>query len=122
MTTLRSGRVVDLSPPPHDATKDKEISPLTKEAEDVPLKESDKEDTSEPEVVVKPPTAAPFPQRLIPSHKGNPRDEVLDVIKQVKLNLPFLDAIKQIPAYAKVIKDLLTVKRKMKVKKNVCLE
>ena len=43
------------------------------------------------------------------------------MLKQVKLNLSFLDAIKKILAYAKVIKDLLTVKRRLKVKKNVFL-
>ena len=35
----------------------------------------------------------------------------------MKLNIPLLDAIKQIPSYAKFLKDLCTVKRKLSVNK-----
>ena len=35
----------------------------------------------------------------------------------MKLNIPLLDAIKQIPSYAKFLKDLCTVKRKLGVNK-----
>jgi hypothetical protein len=39
------------------------------------------------------------------------------VFKQVQINIPFLDAIQQIPSYAKFLKDLVTVKRKTNVPK-----
>ena len=39
----------------------------------------------------------------------------------MKVNLPLLDVIKQVPAYAKVLKDLCTVKRRHHVKKTVFL-
>ena len=39
--------------------------------------------------------------------------------KQVKVYIPLLDAIKQVPSYAKFLKDLCTIKRKLKVKKSV---
>nr|GEY54389.1 hypothetical protein [Tanacetum cinerariifolium] len=42
-------------------------------------------------------------------------DFELETFKQVKINLPLIDAIKQIPAYAKFLKDLYTQKRKLKV-------
>ena len=50
-------------------------------------------------------------------------DEMLDVFKQVKINLPLLDAIKQVPSYTKFLKDLCTQKRKSKshVQKKVLL-
>ena len=35
----------------------------------------------------------------------------------MKLNIPLLDAIKKIPSYAKFLKDLCTVKRKLGVNK-----
>ena len=38
------------------------------------------------------------------------------MFKQVKINIPLLDAIKQIPSYAKFLKDLCTIKRKLNVK------
>jgi len=37
---------------------------------------------------------------------------MMEVSKQVKINLPLLDAIKQVPAYAKFLKDLCTQKRR----------
>jgi len=39
----------------------------------------------------------------------------------VQINIPFLDAIQQVPSYAKFLKDLVTVKRKTNVPKKVCL-
>ena len=59
---------------------------------------------------------APFPERLkAPSHFGKQGEKIQDMMetfKQVKVNIPLLDAIKQIPAYAKFLKDLCTQKRK----------
>ena len=37
-------------------------------------------------------------------------------MKKVKLNIPLLDAIKQIPKYAKFLKELCTTKRAFKLK------
>ena len=39
----------------------------------------------------------------------------------MKVNIPLLDAIKQIPSYAKFLKDLCTVKRKHQVSKKAFL-
>lgn len=63
---------------------------------------------------------APFPAALAsntPSpfaKKGKSMDEMMDLFKQVQINLPLLDAIKQVPAYAKFLKDLCTQKRRMR--------
>ena len=46
---------------------------------------------------------------------------MLEVIRQVKVNIPLLDMIKQIPAYAKFFKDLCTVKRGLTVDKKAFL-
>ncbi|KAL3569991.1 hypothetical protein D5086_027240 [Populus alba] len=40
---------------------------------------------------------------------------------RVRINIPLLDAIKQVPSYAKFLKDLCTVKRKLNVKKKAFL-
>uniref|UniRef100_A0A151UGF4 Retrovirus-related Pol polyprotein from transposon opus n=1 Tax=Cajanus cajan TaxID=3821 RepID=A0A151UGF4_CAJCA len=40
--------------------------------------------------------------------------EILESFKKVEVNIPLLDAIKQIPRYAKFLKDLCTHKRKLK--------
>ena len=44
-----------------------------------------------------------------------------EVFKQVKINILLLDAIKQIPSYAKFLKDMCTAKRKHNVLKKVFL-
>jgi len=43
------------------------------------------------------------------------------MFNQVKLNVPLLDAIQQVPAYAKFLKDIYTKKRKTNVPKKVFL-
>uniref|UniRef100_A0A151UFC1 Uncharacterized protein n=1 Tax=Cajanus cajan TaxID=3821 RepID=A0A151UFC1_CAJCA len=40
--------------------------------------------------------------------------EILETFRKVEVNIPLLDAIKQIPRYAKFLKDLGTHKRKLK--------
>ena len=46
-------------------------------------------------------TPAPFPQRLRLPQKRSTNDEIYKLFEQVKINIPLLDAIKQIPAYSK---------------------
>ena len=60
---------------------------------------------------------SPYPHRLGAPKKVNNHSEIYELFKQVKLNIPLLDAIKQIPSYAKFLKDLCTVKRKLAINK-----
>ncbi|GJT36126.1 DNA-directed DNA polymerase [Tanacetum coccineum] len=46
--------------------------------------------------------------------RGPHSEDMWETFKLVKINLPLIDAIKQISAYAKFLKDLCTQKRKMK--------
>ena len=48
-------------------------------------------------------------------------EKMLEMFNQVKLNVPNLDAIQQVPAYAKFLKDMCTKKRKTNVPKKVFL-
>ena len=68
------------------------------------------------EVVTKEPatknsTPPPFPQALKAKKKAINQIEILEVLRQVKVNMPLLDMIKQVPTYAKFFKDLCIVKR-----------
>jgi hypothetical protein len=65
---------------------------------------------------------APFPQMLLELKKGTTNQDILEVFKQVKINIHLLDAIKQIPSYAKFLKDLCIVKRKLFVKTKAFLQ
>ena len=40
---------------------------------------------------------------------------IYEVFKQVRINIPLLDTIKQTPLYAKFLKDLCIVKRKINI-------
>lgn len=46
---------------------------------------------------------APFPHRLKDNRKGTQFEEILEVVKQVQINIPLLDAIKQVPSSAKFL-------------------
>ncbi|XP_057502691.1 uncharacterized protein LOC130786401 [Actinidia eriantha] len=48
-------------------------------------------------------------------------DEIYKLFEQVKINIPLLDAIKQIPAYSKFLKELCTNKRPNQVHKKAFL-
>jgi hypothetical protein len=50
------------------------------------------------------------------SKKEDKENEILEVFEKVELNIPLLDAIKQIPKYAKFLKELCTTKRAFKLK------
>ena len=61
---------------------------------------------------------APFPNRL---RKNMHMEKILEMFNQVKLNVPLLDVIQQVPAYAKFLKNMCTKKRKTNVHKKVFL-
>ena len=48
-------------------------------------------------------------------------DKIIEIFNQAKTNVPLLDAIQQIPSYAKFLKDMCTKKRKANVPKKVFL-
>ena len=63
----------------------------------------------------------PFPQALKGKKNAINQAEFLEVLRQVKVNIPLLDMIKQVPTYAKNLKDLCTVKRGLNVDKKAFL-
>ena len=63
----------------------------------------------------------PFPQLLRGKKRVNNSSDIFEVLRQVKVNIPLLDMIKQVPTYAKFLKDLCTVKRGLNVNKKAFL-
>jgi len=107
--TLRSGKVIE-KPTLEPCEKD-ELIPEDKEGvESEHCKEK-----------IDFPPASPFPHAMTKQRKVNHNSEIFEIFKQVRINIPLLDAIKQVPSYAKFLKDLCTVKRKLNVKKKVFL-
>ena len=63
----------------------------------------------------------PFPQALKKGKNSVNQTEILELLRQVKVNIPLLDMIKQVPTYAKIFKDLCTMKREFNVNKKAFL-
>ena len=115
ITTLRSGKVIDKT----IHSKEQERSTFSEPENNG--KDDGKHDEPEPIMNDKLSFPAPFPQRLEPIKNLNKNSEIFEVLRQVKVNIPLLDAINQIPSYAKFLKDLCTVKRKLNVQKKAFL-
>ncbi|RVW63996.1 Retrovirus-related Pol polyprotein from transposon 17.6 [Vitis vinifera] len=73
------------------------------------------------EELMKKRTSPPFPQALHGKRGIKNASEILEVLRQVKVNIPLLDMIKQVPTYAKLLKDLCTIKRGLNVNKKTFL-
>ena len=102
--TLKSGKEIE--------------QPVPKIAE-----ETKREKEAEPEIIIiredsmKKNMPPPFPQALRGKKKITNQTEIWEVLRQVKVNIPLLDMIKQVPTYAKFLKDLCTVKRGLGIEK-----
>ena len=66
-------------------------------------------------------TPSPFPQALKGKKKAINQEKILEVLRRMKVNIPLLDMIKQVPTYAKFLKDLCTLKRGLDVDKKAFL-
>ena len=110
VTTLRSGKIIE-----KDIPKNNTHDEFSK------IKSSDEILEPKSNEIERCPILTPFSQRLIPPQKMNQNFGILEVLKQVKVKIPLLDAIKKIPSYAKFLKDLCTVKLKLNVHKKAFL-
>jgi hypothetical protein len=63
----------------------------------------------------------PFPQRLVKPKKEKKLFDIFETLRKVEINIPLLDAIQQIPAYAKFLKDCCTHKRKFQEHETMAL-
>jgi hypothetical protein len=123
IVTPRSGKRMDnkvMNPEEEQQEKEEQ-----KEQEGDNQKEADAETSTVTPVIKEPPRAfvpkAPYPERLQAPRNGGKLEDILEVFKQVQINIPLLDAIQQIPSYAKFLKDLVKVKRKTNVPKRAVL-
>ena len=106
--TLRSGKKLK-QPAPKTVKQGQEAKET--ELEEVVMKQTAEKISTPP----------PFPQALKAKKKAINQAEMLEVWRQVKVNIPLLDMIKQVPTYAKILKNLCTVKRGLNVDKKAFL-
>ena len=112
--TLRNGKQYQA----REAAEERERTSEKQPVPTVPPQESERALPSEPSKSYTP--KAPFPEALerpksLGKHGVN-MQEMLEIFKHVQINLPLLDAIQQVPAYAKFLKELCTQKRKLRSK------
>ncbi|XP_068307439.1 uncharacterized protein [Pyrus communis] len=55
----------------------------------------------------------PYPERLKPKAKDQQLTDFMKTLAKVQINLPLIDAIENIPSYAKFLKDVCTKKKKL---------
>ncbi|KAL4297799.1 hypothetical protein GQ457_12G008690 [Hibiscus cannabinus] len=55
----------------------------------------------------------PFPQRFKKHKEDNQFKRFVDMLDQLHIDVPFLEAIDQMPTYAKFLKDIITKRRKI---------
>ena len=106
--TLRSGKEVDqpMPKPVEESRQGEEMQP-----ENILLEEDSMKYRIPP----------PFPQALRGKNKATQQAAILEVLRQVKVNIPLLDLINQVPAYAKILKDLCTIKKGLGIEKKAFL-
>jgi hypothetical protein len=93
------------------------VKPRTEVKSQVPPLEASTSKVNELEKV----NAPPFPQKLVKPKKENKMFDIFEILRKVQINIPLLDAIKQIPSYAKSLKDCCTNKRRFQEHETVAL-
>ncbi|KAL7618640.1 hypothetical protein Lser_V15G00869 [Lactuca serriola] len=96
--------------------------PKEEEEEELVIEEPPKKDEKKEEMVEKKKpeekeakiTPPPFPSRLRSNKKEREDSEIMAMFRKVEVNIPLLDAIKQVPRYAKFLKELCTSKKKLR--------
>ena len=107
VVTLRSGTELRPAVPEPAKKAPTVVKPLEEEQ---PAKEE-----------VKHSVPPPFLQALRKRKNSVNQTKILEVLRQVKVNIPLLDMIKPVPTHAKLLKDLCTVKRGFNVNKKAFL-
>ncbi|XP_073031282.1 uncharacterized protein [Primulina eburnea] len=106
--TLRSGNEIGIPEPTEESVE------ITVEEDE---EKSASVDEEEPEKVLKhqplPKVNLPYPQRFKKKGLDDQFAKFLEIFKKIHINIPFADALEQMPNYAKFIKDVMSKKRKL---------
>ncbi|XP_021721526.1 uncharacterized protein LOC110689104 [Chenopodium quinoa] len=82
--------------------------------------EGDEERIENPPMkVYRPPI--PFPHRIVEKKLNEKFSKFLEVMRGLRLNIPFLHAMSQMPTYAKILKDLLSNKSRLEESATISL-
>lgn len=105
--TTRSGKVLEAV----EKKSPEEVIESNSETPPVVVEESVlvQEELKLPKPIIK----LPFPQRLKKEQSEKQFGKFLDVFKKLQINIPFAEALEQMPTYAKFMKEILSKKRRI---------
>ncbi|KAL4376513.1 hypothetical protein GQ457_02G024510 [Hibiscus cannabinus] len=106
----RSGKILKNNQGGMVANSSPTIDTPAKADEPAQAIESSLAESSKPEEIRPPPH---FPQRLKKQKQDYQFKKFLDILKQVHINLPLVEALQQMPNYAKFLKDMVTRKKRI---------
>ncbi|PHT48005.1 Sulfate transporter 1.3 [Capsicum baccatum] len=98
-------KTIPLPPPPFPQRLKKKADDTLKKVDN---QKQDKKEVVEITIPLPPP---PFPQRLKKKAEDTRFSKFMTMLKQLTINVPLVEALEQMPGYAKFMKDLLTKKR-----------
>ncbi|XP_062103296.1 uncharacterized protein LOC133814340 [Humulus lupulus] len=84
-----------------------------KKLDDKKVTEDLKEEEETPPVTIEHHVRVPYPQRLRKHNLDKQFAKFLEVFKKLHINIPFAEALEQMPSYVKFMKKILSNKRKM---------
>ena len=111
---LRSGKELEIqsqTPVVEQLETEKVIQPEQKDDADneQPREKQSVENSTEAKASV----PVPYPQRLKKHKLDKQFTKFMDVFKKLHINIPFADALEQMPSYVKFMKDILSHKRSL---------
>ncbi|XP_062080348.1 uncharacterized protein LOC133785107 [Humulus lupulus] len=104
--TLRSGTR-------YEGSKKSQSEEEEKKLDDKKVTEDLKEEEETPPVTIEHHVRVPYPQRLRTHNLDKQFAKFLEVFKKLHINIPFAEALDQMPSYVKFMKEILSNKRKM---------
>ena len=112
--TLRSGKELEsqLQPPVVEQLETEEITPPERK-DDADKGQPQEKQSSETSVETKASIPVPYPQRLKKHKLDKQVTKFMDVFKKLHINIPFADALEQMPSYVKFMKDIFSQKRRL---------
>lgn len=60
------------------------------------------------------PSSVPFPQLLESDHMMKHVHRFVQLLNKLEINIPFVEALKQMPKYVKFMKDILKKKKRLR--------
>ncbi|CAN6677806.1 unnamed protein product [Malus baccata var. baccata] len=128
--TLRSGKQVGTEPTPSKSAPEEDEKFQIEEEEQAKATSRIEQSLPHPPDVSNPSTIGkkgsspinsnvihldvPFPSRFLQTKNEEEEKDVLETFRKVHVNIPLLDAIKQIPKYAKFLKKLCTTRKQIR--------